>query len=300
MPPPENLDTWQQDTLDTFDDDDDLDFTTFEDPFFLWYVEMTKGKKEAQKMLATPKETNCWPGVSRYILFMNTRVQEKIDGIDNYIEASLHFPDIFAQAGVGGNDGTLKECQHPQVVADLREIPNEIKEPKEVIGKLEQERNHRIVCNFSIAITCVAFLLSSKAAGSRVPNPWNPTCQRVHFTPLRECDSGKLCTEPVGAPPGTRFFAYDLQPGVVLCPDTGNVTVPASALDSKHGRAPFHVFAESPDEFGAPGYVQSVEVRHEELLVQPDSIAQTVSKAAATALGVSAGYVLYWLVTQND
>jgi hypothetical protein len=181
-----------------------------------------------------------------------------------------------------------------------------VKTLQEFIGKpeqeckLEQERNHRIVCNFSIAITCVAFLLSNKAAGSRVPNPQNPICQRVHFPPLRECDSGKLCAEPVGAPPGTRFFAYDLQPGVVLCPDTGNVTVPASALDSKHGRAPFHVFAESPDEFGAPGYVQSVEVRHEELLVQPDSIAQTVSKAAATALGVSAGYVLYWLVTQHD
>ena len=99
-----------------------------------------------------------------------------------------------------------------------------------------------------------------------------------------------------GAPPDTRFFAYDLPEGVVLFEDTGNV----SALASKHGRASFSVFAESPGESGAPGYVQSVNVRHEELLAQPDSMAQMVSKAAAGAFGVSAGYILYWLVTQND
>jgi hypothetical protein len=117
----------------------------------------------------------------------------------------------------------------------------------------------------------------------------------VHFTYLHECEPDVLCAAPVGAPPGTRFFAYDLPEGVVLSPDTGNVTVPAS----KHGSVSFSVFAESPDASGAPGYVQSVEVRHEELLAQPESMAQMASKAAVAALGGAAGCALYWLLTQG-
>jgi hypothetical protein len=61
----------------------------------------------------------------------------------------------------------------------------------------------------------------------------------------------------------------------------------------------FSVFAESPDASGAPSYVQSVEVRHEELLAQPESMAQMASEAAVNALAWATGYTLFWLFTQG-
>lgn len=186
-------------------------------------------------------------------------------------------------------------------------IVNELKAlvPK---GELEEERELRRFCTLIVGFTSFATLVLKPpvAGGSRVPNPPtvpNPVCHSVRFTYLRECAPDVLCAAPVGAPPGTRFFAYDLPQGGVLSPDTGNVTVPAS----KHGAASFSVFAESPDASGAPGaprYVQSVEVRRAQPLAQPESMAQMASKAAAGALGVSLGAVLYavsyWIITQND
>lgn len=312
MPPPQNLNNSQVE-IDT-SNDVDLDFIKFGDPFGLWYIQMTQGTEEAVKMIWTPKQRTSWPLASRPILFMPTTVTEQIDGINSDIEAFLDFPYVVAQSGVEGNDSTLRECQHHQVVEEqvLEEkvveeqlVEEQEVEPPKIPRELKQthedERKSRLSRTFIFGFASFAALVLKPlvAGGSGVPNrptgP-NPVCHSVRFTYLRECAPDVLCAAPVGAPPGTRFFAYDLPEGVVLFADTGNVTVPAS----KHGRASFSVFAESPDESGAPGYVQSVEVRHEELLAQPESMAQMVSKAAAGALGVSLGAVLYWLVTQND
>jgi hypothetical protein len=298
---------------DTFDDDS-LDFDRFHDPFFLWYVQMTEGTAEAQKMSSTPLQSTSWPKASLHILSMPATVQKQIDGINYDIEAFLDFPDIVAQPRVGGDDGVKKERQQDQVLAELAEAPEEIeelklKQPRETMqtfleqvrneSELEKDRKNFRLDSFATAVVAAALLVVNKAprALASTPRVPNLVCQRIHFTDLSECAPGVLCAEPLGAPPGTRFFAYDLPAGAVLCPDTGNVTVP----ETKHGRARFSVFAESPaDASGAPGYMQSVDVRQQEPEARHESLSVTAQQAAGTALGVFFTYGVYWLVTQGD
>jgi len=202
-------------------------------------------------------------------------------------------------------DASVVEIQPFAPISEI-DLPSHaalLKQVKALVRQCEQEEKCKEARRNTLIIALVSvfalILHTPMASGSGVPNTPNvphPVCHGVRYSYLHECAPDVLCAAPVGAPLGTRFFAYDLPDGVVLFPDTGNVTVPAS----KHGSVSFRVFAESPDASGAPGYVQSVVVRHEEVLAQPESMLQVAAKAALTAIGGASGFAIYWLVTQND
>lgn len=232
--------------------------------------------------------------------------RQKINGKDTEIMADLHYDDPVAEPGVKEVEAcetvcVLKEVDfiqevdviekvQSQAVAVPRYPPTESNQDRE----LNQKRRDTLI--IALASLIALMLKPPTAGGSGVRNFPHPVCHSVRYSYLHKCAPDVLCAAPVGAPLGTRFFAYDLPDGVVLFPDTGNVTVPAS----KHGSVSFRVFAESPDPSGAPGYVQSVVVRHEEVLAQPESMLQMAAYAALNAMGGAAGFAIYWLVTQND
>ena len=223
-------------------------------------------------------EDTLWPFSSRSRLFMHTIVDTEINHKQVQITASLDFAHNVPQPRVKKVAEEVVEIKKQKVAVPMY-IPDGLKK-NELTFTCLQAVIIGIGCLFSLK-------LQSHMAGQ-------PVCSLVRFTYLLECEPNVFCAAPVDAPPGTRFFAHNLPKGVVLFPDTGNVTVPVS---SKH--VSFSVFAESPDPSGAPSYVQSVEVRHEQLLAQPESLAQMASDAAVKALFFAAGSTLYWLLTQG-